>query len=117
MSHRFGVLIGLFLSFGLAVEWITVSHAATPLTDLSDAELEKVLSKGKITRKEAIGTGVTNPKRFWIERDGVTVSASFKDWTTRNAAGRGLSAARPSSILPTAGTEEEQVPGAFSLGR
>ncbi len=46
---------------------------------LSDSELERVLAKGKITRREDIGTGVTKPMRLWLELDGVTVSASYKD--------------------------------------
>ena len=79
MSHRFRVPVGLFLGFGLAAGWIAVSFAASTRAALSDAELETILREGKITRKEAIGTGVTNPMRFWIELDGVIVSASFKD--------------------------------------
>lgn len=65
----------LICACGLA----TAALAASNPEELSDSDLEMVLKKGKITRKEDIGTGVTQPLRLWIEMDGVTVSASYKD--------------------------------------
>ena len=74
-----GVLSRAFLGLGIALGVTSASFAASEAADLSDSDIERVLSKGKITKKEDIGTGVTNPLRFWIELEGVTVSASFKD--------------------------------------
>jgi len=88
-----GVLSRAFLGLGIALGVTSASFAASAAADLSDSDIERVLSKGKITKKEDIGTGVTNPLRFWIELEGVTVSASFKDvdyekrGVTRSASG------------------------------
>lgn len=65
------------LGLATVLSWLSLATASP--AGLSDAELETVLSRGKITRREYIGTGVTNPMRLWLERDGTTVSASYKD--------------------------------------
>lgn len=64
---------------GFAAGLCLPSWAASTDRDLTDAELEVILSKGKIIKKEDIGTGVTNPMRLWVQRDGIAVSASYKN--------------------------------------
>lgn len=63
---------------GVAAVLVVAAAVAASDEPLSDAEIELILAKGKITRKEDVGAGVTQPKRLWIERDGVTLSASYK---------------------------------------
>lgn len=75
------------LVVGLRLGALSPIVAASSPVEPTDAQLEEILKKGKITRKEQIGTGVTKPPRLWIELDGVTVSPSYK---SVNRESRGL---------------------------
>jgi hypothetical protein len=46
--------------------------------ELGDAQIERVLSEGKVVHVKDLATGVTRPKRVWIELEGITASAGFK---------------------------------------
>ncbi|KAA1192839.1 hypothetical protein F0M18_09305 [Pseudohalioglobus sediminis] len=48
------------------------------LSRMSDAELEDFMRTAPVSRVEAIGTGITNPKRVTQERDGMLNDAVFK---------------------------------------
>lgn len=45
---------------------------------LTDAELEAWLREGAVVHREPIGTGITEPERLTLERDGATRRAAFK---------------------------------------
>jgi len=79
MGNRLWVSGGAILSLVVLCGLLGAGTWASGSAELTDGELETVLRRGKITRKEDIGEGVTLPKRLWIELDGVAVSASFKD--------------------------------------
>jgi len=51
---------------------------AQKLSGMSDAELEEFMRTAPVVKVEAIGTGVTKPKRVTQEKDGVTNDAVFK---------------------------------------
>jgi hypothetical protein len=51
----------------------------SPGKSLTNAETERILRKGRIVRSERIGVGVTNPLKLWLELDGLTFTAAFKD--------------------------------------
>jgi len=73
------ILLGAVLAFGIVGGLTSLGAASSAPAGLSDSELEEVLSQGKVTKREDIGTGVTQPMRLWLELDGVTVSAAYKD--------------------------------------
>jgi len=79
LNNKTRLLVVGLASLGLAAVQTLPSLAASTPGELTDAELEVILSKGKIIKRENIGAGVTNPVRLWLQRDGNTVSASFKD--------------------------------------
>lgn len=51
---------------------------AMELSGMSDAALEQFMREAPVTEVEAIGTGITKPKRVRQERDGVVNVAAFK---------------------------------------
>lgn len=79
MNTRSRILGGALSSLAIACGLACLAVAESRPADLSDSDLERVLRKGKIIKREDIGTGVTKPMRFWLELDGITVSASYKD--------------------------------------
>lgn len=74
------------LSFAVGTSLLPAPLAASPASDeppdqtaeLSDTEIERVLGEGRVVHVKELSTGVTRPKRVWVELGGTTASAGFK---------------------------------------
>lgn len=62
--------------------------------DMSPAEIESFLLEADVVAMEDVGTGVTNPQRVTLEKDGIRMRAVFKSEATPTRATGGLSSRR-----------------------
>ena len=79
--HRVSAFVSAFVSAGTALALLLAARASTeqqePLWPDRE-EIEHFLKKAKVTAREKIGTGVTNPEKVTLELDGAVRNAVFK---------------------------------------
>ena len=58
---------------------IWIGPSGDPLPFKTNAEIEEFLRTAKVVKIEEIPVGVTDPRKVWLEKDGVLAKACFRD--------------------------------------
>lgn len=72
-------IVAATIALLLSVLPVPGQEEITDVTDWPDAEIEKFLVSATIVKDEEVGSGVTNPHRLTLEKDGRRLRAIFKN--------------------------------------